>query len=94
MPGDHVRRKQILARQHTMLWHPGLNAGIDEMRNVYALCEGVMVITEDRFDPDWEHPIVKKAYMENNEKVAPQVCRYINVIPKRRVPEFKLIDLV
>lgn len=94
MPGDHVVRKEILARQYTMKWHPGLNAGIDESRNIYALCEGIMVITEENFDPDWSHPIVQKAYLKENEKFAPQMARYIHVIPKKKISEFKLIDLV
>lgn len=94
MPGDYVLRKDILARQHTMKWHPGLNAGIDADRNIYALCEGVMIITEEHFDPDWLHPIVDKAYTKNSEKMAPQMSRYIHVLPKKRVSEFKLIDLV
>lgn len=94
IPGDLVRRKEVLAKQHTMLWHPGLNAGIDHDRAIYALCDGVMVITEEKFDPDWSHPLVSKVYMDGEDKRPAQYKRYINVIPKKRISEFKLIDEV
>lgn len=95
MPGDFVYRKEILAKQHLIRWHPGLNAGIDNDRNIYALCDGIMVVTEDKFDPDWSHPLVSHVYQnKNGSKVAPLFKRYINVIPKKRISEFKLIDLV
>lgn len=95
MPGDEVIHKDILARQYTMKWHPGLNAGIDEHRNIYALCDGIMIVTEDKFDPDWTHPLVREVYMKSDErKLAPLYKRYIHVIPKKRVSEFKLIDVV
>lgn len=78
-----------------MYWHPGLNAGIDNYRTIYALCDGIMVITEDAFDPDWDHPITKAAYTsQDGEKMPPLMRRYIHVIPRRRVPEFKLIDAI
>lgn len=95
MPGDLVKRKEILAKQYTMLWHPGLNAGIDENRTIYALCDGVMVVTEEEFKPDWTHPLVSKVYVKKEgEKEAPLCKRYINVIPKKRLSQFKLIDMV
>lgn len=94
VPGDFVRMKEILAKQWTFKWHPGLNTGIDEDRAIYALCDGVMIITEEKFDPDWTHPIVKKVYMVGDEKRAPEYARYIHVIPKKRISEFKLVNLV
>lgn len=95
MPGDEVLYKDILARQYTMKWHPGLNAGIDEHRTIYALCDGIMIITEDKFDPDWSYPLVKEVYIKSDgRKLAPLYKRYVHVIPKKRIPEFKLIDVV
>jgi hypothetical protein len=77
-----------------MFWHPGLNAGIDEQRTIYALCDGIMVITEEKYNPDWDYPLVKEAYTNDNERIAPAYKRYIHVIPKKRISEFKLIDKV
>lgn len=95
MPGDEVHHKDVLARQYTMKWHPGLNTGIDEHRTIYALCDGIMIITEDKFNPDWSHPLVKEVYLTNDErKLAPLYKRYVHVIPKKRIPEFKLVDVV
>lgn len=94
VPGDHVSRRDVLAKQWTMKWHPGLNVGIDADRVIYALCDGVMIITEEKYEPDYSHPVVKQAYMKEDEKMAPPYKRYINVIPKRNVSEFKLIDVV
>lgn len=94
MPGDHVIKKSILAKQYHGEWHPGLNAGIDNNMNIYALCDGIMVITEEKFNPDWDYHLTKELYLNNDEKQAPSYMRYIHVIPKLRVPEFKLIDLV
>lgn len=62
---------------------------------LYALRDGIMIITEEEFDPDWKHPLVKKVYMNRDEeKRAPGIVRYIHVIPRKRVSEFKLVDLV
>lgn len=95
VPGDFVRRKEVLAKQFTMKWHPGLHVGIQEDRMLYALRDGIMIITEEEFDPDWKHPLVKKVYMNRDEeKRAPGIVRYIHVIPRKRVSEFKLVDLV
>lgn len=91
VPGDFVYRKEILARQFTMKWHPGLNAGIDSDRSIYALCDGIMIVTEEKYDPDWDHPLVNEIYANG---MAPPYKRYIHVIPKRRISEFKLIDVV
>lgn len=94
LPGDHVLMKEVLVKQYTMKWHPGLNVGIDDERVLYALCDGIMVITEEKFDPDWSHPLVSKVYMEDEIERAPPHARYINVIPKKKVSEFKLVDMV
>lgn len=95
VPGDLVYRKDILAKQYTMKWHPGLNVGIQENRWLYALRDGIMIITEEEFDPDWDHPLVNKVYVnKDGDKRAPIFARYIHVIPKKRVSEFKLIDEV
>lgn len=94
IPGDLVHRKDILAKQYIMKWHPGLNAGIDGDRTIYALCDGVMIITEDKFDPNWDHPLVQKVYIDGEVKTAPLYKRYIHVIPKKRISEFKLVDVV
>lgn len=96
IPGDHVLRKDILAKQYTIYWHPGLNVGINQDRTIYALCDGVMVLTEEKFNPDWNFTMTKKIYKAEDglEKNVPDYQRYLHVIPKRRVSEFKLIDLV
>lgn len=77
-----------------MYWHPGLNAGIDNDRTIYALSDGVMVITEEEYKPDWDYPQVRQMYMSNDEKLAPPYKRYIHIIPKKRISEFKLVDTV
>lgn len=78
-----------------MKWHPGLNVGIGNDRMIYALCDGVMIITEEKFDPDWQHPLVAEVYKDQDgNEVPPEYKRYIHVIPKKRIPEFKLVDLV
>lgn len=96
MPGDHILRKDILAKQYHMVWHPGLNVGINNDRLLYALCDGIMVITEEKFNPDWNYKLTQTIYKDydGNEIGVEPFKRYINVIPKRRISEFKLIDLV
>lgn len=94
MPGDYVLKKAILAQQYTMKWHPGLNVGIDKDRTLYALCDGVMVITEEKFDPDWRYHLTNEVYNSDGKQEYPDYMRYLSVIPNTRVPEFKLIDLV
>lgn len=96
VPGDSVYRKDTLAKQYTMYYHPGLNVGINEERELYALCDGVMVLTEEKFNPDWNYRLTSKIYktFEGEETNVPVFQRYLHVIPKKRVSEFKLIDLV
>lgn len=94
MPGDFVNEKDILARQYTMLWHPGLNAGINHDRTIYALCEGIMIVTEEPYEPDWKNSLVREIYMKGEQKLPPPYARYLHVIPKRRIGEYKLIDEV
>lgn len=94
LPGEFVHYKEVLAKQYTMCWHPGLNVGIDQNRTIYALCDGIMTITEEQYNPDWDYPLVHEVYMDKESKLAPPYKRYIHVIPKKRVSEFKLIDVV
>lgn len=95
VPGEFVHVKDILAKQYTMSWHPGLNCGIDNHRTIYALCDGIMAITEEEYKPDWDYPLVKDIYMDKEQnKIAPPYKRYIHVIPKHKISEFKLVDAV
>lgn len=95
IPGMLVLKKDILAKQHLIYVHPGLNAGIDERRTIYALCDGIMIITEEEFDPDWDFPLVDTVYTtKDGDRQPPTHMRYIHVIPKRRVSEHKLVDVV
>lgn len=95
IPGDLVYEKEILAKQSIVKWHPGLNTGIDDRRSIYALRDGIMVITEEEYHPDWKHPLVREIYIgKSEEQRAPPFMRYIHVIPKKPISEFKLIDVV
>ena len=95
LPGMLVLHKDILAKQHTMYWHPGLNTGIDEQRSIYALRDGIMIITEEEYKPDWDFNLVSKVYSrQDGSQLAPTHMRYIHVIPKRPITEYKLVDLV
>lgn len=94
MPGDEILAKEILAKQYTFKWHPGLNVGIDRCRTLYALCDGVMIITEEKFEPDFDHPLVNKIFESSGERRVPEYARYIHVIPKHRISEFKLVDVI
>lgn len=82
-------------KQHTIKWHPGLNTGIDDRRTIYALCDGIMIITEEEFNPDWDNYQVRKIYTtREGERETPTHKRYVHIIPKRRVAEHKLINVV
>lgn len=95
MPGEFVYRKEVLAKQWNIKWHPGLNVGIDHDKTIYSLCDGVMIITEEKFEPDYSHPLVDWFYKDKaGNECAPLYKRYISVIPKKRISEFKLVDLV
>lgn len=94
MPGDEVIAKEILAKQWTIEWLPGLNTGINKFRTIFALCDGVMILSEEKFEPDWNNPEIDYIYNKDGKKRAPAYMRYIHVIPRKRVSEFKLIDIV
>lgn len=96
VPGDNVRRKDLLAKQYTMHYHPGLNVGINHDRDLFALCDGVMTLTEEKFNPDWNFKLTESIYkdFQGEETNVPTYQVYLHVIPKKRISEFKLIDLV
>lgn len=95
LPGMLVNVKDILAKQHTMYWHPGLNVGIDDRRSLFALRDGIMIITEEKFDPDWDFNMTDTIYTNNKgDRLVPTYMRYIHVLPKRPISEYKLIDVV
>lgn len=94
VPGDRVAERDVLAKQYTVKWHPGINAGIDEDRTIYSLVDGTMIITEERFNPDRTHPLVDQIYGPEEDNMTPLIKRYIHVIPDRRIPEFKLVDVI
>jgi ribosomal protein L27 len=94
-PGTEVRERDIVATQKGLRYHPGLNAGIDPRDNsIYALTNGTLVVTTEKFNPDFNNDLVIKYYNEFKDFKGNLLKRYIHIIPKETPQTFKLIGLV
>ncbi|XP_071451324.1 large ribosomal subunit protein bL27m [Hetaerina americana] len=87
--GEVVTPGTILAVQHHLRFHPGLNVGLGRNGTLFAMEQGQVMITCEKVDADWEHTWVKRIYggreQENIFK------KYFNVIPERQHNNFKLL---
>lgn len=93
MPGTSVNERDILATQHRLDYHPGLNTGIDPRDlSIFALRAGTLFVTTEKIEPDLNHPIGQKFYADRQGQVIYK--KHINVVPKETGITFRLVDLV
>ena len=90
--GSLVHERDIFLRQRGLKFHPGLNAALDPRDNaIYALRDGIIAISTERFIPDMKNDIVEKHYVDYE---GPMMIRYAHVIPLEQPQVFKLVELV
>ncbi|XP_015781825.1 39S ribosomal protein L27, mitochondrial [Tetranychus urticae] len=90
--GSFVHERDVFLKQRGLKFHPGLNAALDPRDNaIYALRDGVIAISTERFIPDMKNDIVEKHYVDYE---GPMMIRYAHVIPLEQPRVFKLVELV
>ncbi|XP_063636393.1 large ribosomal subunit protein bL27m [Cydia splendana] len=90
--GHTVQAGNILATQRTPRFHPGLNVGFGRNGTLFAMEPGKVVVTCERFDPNWEHTWVQRVYGGREQQTIYK--KYFNVIPESQHQRFKLVDEV
>ncbi|XP_053212455.1 uncharacterized protein LOC128395980 [Panonychus citri] len=90
--GSFVHERDVFYKQKGLKFHPGLNAALDPRDNaIYALRDGIIVISTERFIPDLTNETVQKHYVDYD---GPMMIRYAHVIPHEQPKLFKLTELV
>ncbi|XP_026748181.1 50S ribosomal protein L27 [Galleria mellonella] len=90
--GHFVEAGHMLATQRTTRFHPGLNVGFGRNGTLFAMEAGRVVVTCEKFDPNWEHTWVQRLYGGREQQTI--LKKYFNVIPEPQHQRFKLIDEV
>ncbi|CAH1635083.1 unnamed protein product [Spodoptera littoralis] len=90
--GHFVQAGHMLATQRTTRFHPGLNVGFGRNGTLFAMEAGKVVVTCEKFDPNWEHTWVQRMYGGREQQVI--MKKYFNVIPQPQHQRFKLVDEV
>ncbi|XP_050362950.1 39S ribosomal protein L27, mitochondrial [Nymphalis io] len=88
--GHFVQAGHMLATQLTPRFHPGLNVGFGRNGTLFAMVPGKVVVTCEKFDPNWEHTWVQRVYGGRENQTIYK--KYFNVIPEPQHTRFKLID--
>ncbi|XP_053599995.1 large ribosomal subunit protein bL27 [Plodia interpunctella] len=88
--GHFVQAGHILATQRTPRFHPGLNVGWGKNGTIFAIEAGRVVVTCEKFEPNWEHTWVQRIY--GGRETQTILKKYYNVIPDPQHQRFKLID--
>lgn len=90
--GHFVQAGHMLATQRTTRFHPGLNVGFGVNGTLFAMEAGKVVVTCEKFDPNWDHTWVQRMYKGRYDQTIYK--KYYNVIPEPQHQRFKLIDEV
>lgn len=88
--GAHVSTNKILATQLTLRFHPGLNVGFGKNATLFALTEGRVVVTCEKFNPNWDHTWIQRIYAGREDQII--FKKYFNVLPIQQHNRFKLVD--
>uniref|UniRef100_A0A915EK30 39S ribosomal protein L27, mitochondrial n=1 Tax=Ditylenchus dipsaci TaxID=166011 RepID=A0A915EK30_9BILA len=94
--GDIVCKDDLLIVQTKMNYHPGANvryqAEFGKQHYLMADCDGTVVVTREKAEPDPELDLMQKEYgfrnFENIYKL------HYNIVPRKMSQTFKLVDVV
>ncbi|EFX73953.1 hypothetical protein DAPPUDRAFT_200344 [Daphnia pulex] len=92
--GSKVTQSSILLRQLHIRCHPGLNVGMGKDGSLYALQPGRVLITCEKFEPNFDKYWTNKAYGSRKENMNNVYKKYFHVIPEPLEPKFKLVDVI
>lgn len=59
---------------------------------LFAMEPGKVVVTCEKFDPNWDHTWVQRMYKGREHQVIYK--KYFNVIPEQQHQRFKLVDAI
>ncbi|CAG9791854.1 unnamed protein product [Diatraea saccharalis] len=90
--GHFVQAGHMLATQLKPRFHPGLNVGFGRNGTLFAMEAGRVVVTCEKFEPNWEHTWVQRIYGGRQQQTI--LKKYFNIIPEPQHNRFKLIDEV
>ncbi|EEB11670.1 mitochondrial 50S ribosomal protein L27, putative [Pediculus humanus corporis] len=90
LDSSHVNPNQILVRQRTLEWLPGLNVKISGNGDLLAKVSGKVFITYEKTNLNRENRFVNTNYSDS----LPKYKVYFNVIPDPAHQVFKLIDTI
>ncbi|KZS10845.1 39S ribosomal protein L27, mitochondrial [Daphnia magna] len=92
--GTRVTQSSILLRQLNIRCHPGLNVGIGKDGSLYALQPGKVLITCEKFQPNFDKYWTDRVYRSRKENMANVYKKYFHVIPDPLEPKFRLVETV
>ncbi|XP_077374617.1 large ribosomal subunit protein bL27m [Festucalex cinctus] len=91
--GNFVHAGNILATQRLLRYHPGAHVGMGTNNTLYALEDGCIRFTKEVYIPHPHGPETSQIIT----KLAKGTCLYktfINIIPVKQDPIFKLVNMV
>lgn len=71
-----------------------LQVGIGKDGSLYALQPGKVLITCEKFQPNFDKYWTDKVYSSRKENMANVYKKYFHVIPEPLEPKFKLVDTI
>ncbi|XP_063077882.1 39S ribosomal protein L27, mitochondrial [Engraulis encrasicolus] len=91
--GNFVHAGNILATQRLMRWHPGGHVGIGKNNTLFALEDGIVRYTKEVYIPRPSSTDAKDM-ISKLPKGTVLYKTFINVIPQKQAPTFKLVGML
>ncbi|EEC00188.1 ribosomal protein L27, putative, partial [Ixodes scapularis] len=90
--GQRVHEGELLVKQRTLRFHPGLNVVFGYRHSLLAAVEGRVAVTFEKVNPCWDNPRVQSFY--EGRDVSSLHKKYYHVIPDPQENKFRLVSLV
>lgn len=71
-----------------------VQVGIGQDGSLYALEPGKVIITTEKFTPNFNKYFTERAYREKRENMGHVYKKYFHVIPEPLEPNFQLVDQI
>ncbi|XP_061684296.1 39S ribosomal protein L27, mitochondrial [Syngnathoides biaculeatus] len=91
--GNFVRAGNILATQRLLRYHPGAHVGMGTNNTLYALEDGYIRLTKDVYTP-FPRSLEASQIITKLGKGTLLYKTFINIIPVKQEPTFKLLSMV
>lgn len=85
--GTFVYKGEVLVKQYGLTYYPGENVGIQKNNTLYALRDGIVVVSCEKLNPFPDSPLYERV------KNGLEICKkFWNIYPTPVHPKFKLIS--